>query len=238
MMMPKFTMWKPATKMTVAALSLGLLLPGCQSASAPGASNAVVLTPLQQTIREQSSRWNQTVATGAVTGAALGAGIGALAGGKNRGTAILVGGLAGAAAGGVAGTVVANNNLAFENRELSATQRIDAAKQKNRELNAAATTAEQLAQDNRAKLMDLNRQLSSGQITAAQRNAQIELMRKDLELLRRWQANGEYTQQSLEASSKDVPQLRAQIGPASVETKKIAGAVNVLDAVLRDNPTS
>ena len=237
MVASKFTTRKPATRMMVAALSLGLLLPGCQNAGAPGVSNAVALTPLQQTMRDQSSRWNQTVATGAVAGAALGAGIGALAGGKNRGTAALLGGLAGAAAGGLAGTVVANNNLAFENRELSATQRIDAAKQTNQELSAAAATAEKLAQDNRVKLVDLNRQLSGGQITTAQYNAQIEPMRKDLELMRKWQANGEDTQQRLEASSKDVPQLRAQIAPARVETKKLTGAVNALDAAFRDNPT-
>src|SRR3954447_24391464 len=113
----KLTARKPTTGMMAAAMSLALLLPGCQNAGAPAATNAVALTPLQQTMRDQSSRWNQTVATGAVAGAALGAGIGALAGGKNRGTAALLGGLAGAAAGGLAGTVVANNNLAFENRE-------------------------------------------------------------------------------------------------------------------------
>jgi hypothetical protein len=62
---------KPALKSAAALLSLTLLLPACQNPSM-GASGQP-LTAEQQAMRQQSQRWNQTAATGALAGAATGA---------------------------------------------------------------------------------------------------------------------------------------------------------------------
>ena len=93
------------------------------------AQEIATMTPEQAELRQQKENWNRTVATGALAGAALGSGVGLATGGSNRGAAVLVGGLLGAAVGGLAGVAVANRNLKFENRELSAEQHIAAAKE-------------------------------------------------------------------------------------------------------------
>ncbi|NBS45213.1 MAG: hypothetical protein EBT34_16060 [Acetobacteraceae bacterium] len=62
---------KPALRGAAAMLSLSLLLPACQNPSATNAGGQP-LTAEQQAMRQQSQRWNQTAATGALVGLAAG----------------------------------------------------------------------------------------------------------------------------------------------------------------------
>ncbi|MFN9093907.1 MAG: hypothetical protein ACK5WN_06375, partial [Alphaproteobacteria bacterium] len=62
---------KPALRGAAALLSLSLLLPACQHPNI--GARGQPLTAEQQAMRQQSQRWNQTAATGALAGAATGA---------------------------------------------------------------------------------------------------------------------------------------------------------------------
>ena len=230
------TYHKPSMRLAVAALSLALLLPACQNAGTPGSATATSLTPQQQAMREQSTRWHQTVATGALAGATLGAGIGALSGG-NRGTNALFGGLAGALAGGLLGTTVANRNLGFENREVNASQRIASAQQIADNLNNTAATSERVTADNRRKLAQLDRQYRSGQITSAQYREQTETMRQDAELMRKTAGEAKDARERLVASGREIPQLMNQESKIDAAQRRLEVSAGDLETALRQVPT-
>lgn len=225
---------KPAMRAAAAALSLALLLPACESA---GTANAGPLTPQQQALRDQSSRWNRTVATGAVSGAALGAGIGALSGGRDRGTNALIGAGIGLLAGLAAGAMVADRNLAFEQRELSAGQRIQSAQQIAQNLNAAAAASERVTEENRRRLAELDRQYRAGQITAAQYRGATESMRQDAEVMRKTAAEARDARQRLIASGREVPQLMNEESKIDGAQRRLEVSASDLESALRRVPT-
>lgn len=134
---------KPALKSAAVLLSLSLLLPACQNPNASASGQP--LTAEQQAMRQQSQRWNQTAATGALAGAATGAAAAAAFGRGNTGQNALIGAGIGALVGLAAGMAVAERNLAFENREASASQRIQSAQQVANNLNNTAAASEQVA---------------------------------------------------------------------------------------------
>lgn len=216
-------------------LSFALMLPACGTPGAADVTNAA-LTPQQQALRDQSSRWNQTTMTGALAGAALGAGAGALVGGKNRGTSALIGAGLGLAAGLAAGAVVANRNLAFENREMSAGQRIEAAQQIAVNLNNAAAASERVTQDNRQKLAQLDRQFRAGQITSAQFRGETETMRSDVELMRKTAAEAQDARQRLVASGREVPQLMREETKIDSAQRRLEVSAGELETALRRVP--
>jgi hypothetical protein len=223
--------------MAAMALSLMLVLTACQT---PGsAAGAAGLSPQQQALREQSNRWNMTVGTGALVGAGGGAAIGAAAAGRNnRAAGAVVGGLVGLIGGAVAGTAIANRNLGFENRELSAAQRTESAQQVAQNLNNAASTAEQVTQDNRRRLAQLDQQFRGGQITAAQYRDESASMRQDVDLMKRTSGEAKDARQRLVASASNQPQLMAQEGRIDSAQRRLEVSANDLEDALRRVPTT
>lgn len=226
----------PAIRAAAMALALALLLPACQTTGATGMANTAALTPQQQALREQSERWNRTAATGALAGAALGAGTGALIGGRNRGTNALIGAGIGLVGGLLAGAVVADRNLAFENRELTAGQRIEAAQQISANLNNAADASERVTQENRQTLARLDRQYRAGQITSAQYRGETEAMRQDVDLMRKTAGEAQDARQRLVASGSEVPQLMREESKIDSAQRRLEVSASDLEAALRRVP--
>lgn len=232
---------KRPPRAAAAALSLALLLPACQSqggAWTMGAPpySASALSPQQQQLRQQSQRWNRTTLTGAGVGALSGAALGASVGG-NRGEGALIGALAGLALGALAGAGVAERNLGFENRELSAYQRIEAARQISQNLETAAATSERVANDNRQKLAQLDRRLKGGQITSAQYQSEIKSMQQDAEVMRKTAKDARDARERLLASSRQIPQLLNEESKIDAAQRRLETSASDLEAALRRLPT-
>ena len=218
-----------------AALALALALPACATQGG-GMYGGGPLTPQQQALRDQSGRWYRTVGTGALAGAAGGAAIGAMAAPRNRGTGALIGAGAGLLAGVLAGALVAERNLAFENREGSATQRIAAAEQIAANLNSAAAASEQVTADNRRRLAQLDRQYRGGQITSAQYQAQVQTMHQDVEVMRKTAGEARDARQRLVASAGEVPQLMTQEAKIDGAQRRLEVSASELEDALRKVP--
>jgi|GEM_PF-1694884 len=230
---------KPALKGAAALLSLSLLLPACQNpnvGTSTGASSQP-LTAEQQAMRQQSQRWNQTAATGALAGAATGAAAAAAFGRGNTGQNALIGAGIGALVGLAAGLAVAERNLAFENREASASQRIQSAQQVASNLNNAAASSEAVARQNQQRLAQLDRQYRAGQITAAQYRSQTETMRQDAELMRKTAGEARDARQRLVASARQVPQLMTEEAKIDQAQRRLEAAADDLESALRRVPT-
>ncbi len=226
---------KPALRSAAAILSLTLLLPACETTQTGAGGQP--LTPQQQAMRQQSQRWNQTAATGAVAGAALGAGIGAMSRGRNTGQNALIGAGIGALVGLAAGMAVAERNLGFENREANASQRIESAQQIAQNLNNTAAASEQVAKQNQQKLAQLDRQYRAGQITAAQYRAETATMRQDAELMRKTAEEARDARQRLVASARQVPQLMNEEARIDQAQRRLETAADDLESALRRVPT-
>lgn len=226
---------KPALRGAAALLSLSLLLPACQNPNV-GASGQP-LTAEQQAMRQQSQRWNQTAATGALAGAATGAAAAAAFGRGNTGQNALIGAGIGALVGLAAGMAVAERNLAFENREASASQRIQSAQQVANNLNNAAASSEAVARQNQQRLAQLDRQYRAGQITAAQYRAETATMRQDAELMRKTAGEARDARQRLVASARQVPQLMNEEAKIDQAQRRLESAADDLESALRRVPT-
>ena len=227
---------KPALKGAAALLSLTLLLPACESPNV-GAS-AQPLTAEQQALRQQSQRWNQTAATGALAGAATGAAAAAAFGRGNMGQNALIGAGIGALVGLAAGMAVAESNLGFEKREAGASQRIEAAQQIASNLNNTASASEQVARQNQQKLGQLDRQYRAGQITAAQYRNETATMRQDAELMRKTAGEARDARQRLVASAREVPQLMNEEAKIDQAQRRLDAAASDLESALRRVPTA
>lgn len=227
---------KRTMRATASALSLALLLSACQGGGIAGA-NAAALSPQQQQLRQQSERWNRTVLTGAGVGALGGAGLGALADRRDPGRGALIGATAGLIAGALAGAGVAGRNLEFENRELSAGQRIEAAQQISQNLNNAAATSERVANENRQKLAQLDRRFRSGQITAAQYRSETSAMQQDAEVMRKTAGDARNARERLLESSRQVPQLINEESKIDSAQRRLESSASDLEAALRRVPT-
>lgn len=227
---------KRTTRAMASALSFALLLSACQAGGIAGA-NAAALSPQQQQLRQQSERWNRTVLTGAGVGALGGAGLGALADRRNPGRGALIGATAGLIAGALAGAGVAGRNLEFENRELSAGQRIEAAQQISQNLNNAAATSERVANENRQKLAQLDRRFRSGQITAAHYRSETSAMQQDAEVMRKTAGDARNARERLLESSRQVPQLINEESKIDSAQRRLESSASDLEAALRRVPT-
>lgn len=215
------------------ALAVVLLLPACQGGM--GGSSGP-LTPQQQALRDQSNRWWQTTATGALAGAATGAAIGALASGNNRGSGALIGAGIGLLAGTLAGVMVAERNYGFEKRESSAQDRIASAQQMSANLQQAAATSEQVTAQNKQKLAMLNRQYEAKQISAAQYRAETNAMREDVDLMRKTAKDAGEARQKLAANAREIPQLMSEDPKISSAQQRMDRSANELDAALKSVP--
>lgn len=230
---------KQPARATAAALSLALLLTACQSQGGSTGMNAppyAALSPQQQQLRQQSQRWNRTTLTGAGFGALSGAALGASVG-NNRGEGALIGALAGLVLGTLAGATVAGRNLGFENRELSAHQRIEDARQVSQNLENAAATSERVANENRQKLAQLDRRFQSGLITSAQYQSEIGSIRQDAEVMRKTAKDAREARERLLASSRQVPQLLTEESKIDSAQRRLETSASDLEAALRRVPT-
>lgn len=214
------------------ALALLMLLPACEG----GMGGSGPLTPQQQALRDQSKRWYQTAATGALAGAATGAAIGALASSNNRGSGALIGAGIGLLVGLAAGAMVAERNLGFEKREASAQDRLASAQQISANLQQAAATSEQVTAQNKQKLAMLSRQYDAKQITAAQYRAQTNAMREDVELMRKTANEAGEARQKLAANASEVPQLMSEDPKIRSAQQRMDRSANELDAALKSVP--
>jgi gas vesicle protein len=188
-------------------------------------------------MRQQSQRWNQTAATGALAGAAMGAAGAAAFGRGNTGQNALIGAGIGALVGLAAGMAVAERNLGFENREASASQRIQSAQQVASNLNNTAAASEQVAKQNQQRLAQLDRQYRAGQITAAQYRNETASMRQDAELMRKTAGEARDARQRLVASARQVPQLMTEEAKIDQAQRRLEAAADDLESALRRVPT-
>lgn len=232
-----------AVRATALALSLAFLLSACAGvgmSAGPGAYGAsyAALSPQQQQLRQQSQRWNRTTLTGAGVGALSGAALGAAAGGgRHRGEGALIGALAGLAIGALMGAGVADRNLGFENRELNAGQRIEAARQIAQNLETAAATSEQVANQNRQKLAQLDRRYRGGQITLAQYRSEISGMQQDAEVMRSTAKDARAARERLLESSRQIPQLMNEESKIDSAQRRLESSASDLESALRRVPT-
>jgi len=215
------------------ALSFVVLLPACQTGMAGSSTGS--LTPQQQALRDQSSRWYQTVGTGALVGAASGAALGAAVS-RDRGQGAAIGAGLGLLMGLAAGAFVAERNLGFENREASATQRIQSAQQVAANLQQAAATSERVTADNKVRLAQLDRQYRANQITAAQYRAQTEAMRQDVDVMRKTANEARDARQQLVASARQVPQLMNEEPKIDAAQRSMERSAAELETALRQVP--
>lgn len=191
----------------------------------------------QRQLRAQRERWNQTALTGAVAGAALGATIGAIAS-QGSGTAALVGGLIGLMAGMAAGAAVADRNMKFENRELSAEKRIEAAQDISNQLEQQAAVSEALVRSNEARLDALDAQYQAKQITAAKYRADAQVISQDLKLIKETADDAKKARERLATSSNEVPQLQAEEPKLQQTQMRLEESARQLEAKLNRIPST
>lgn len=218
-------------RLMAVVVALPLALSACVGAPAYDPN----LTPAQNQLRQANANWNSTVATGALAGAATGALAGAALSG-NRGQGALIGGLIGLAGGLAAGAMVADRNFTFANREASAQNRIENATAVANALEEQSRTAQQVVEQNRRTLADLNRQYRARQISAAEFQARTETMRTDLAAMRQGVENGKQARDQINQVSGDLPALRAQEDRIRPAQRRLEASAAELEEMLRQVP--
>jgi hypothetical protein len=128
------------------------------------------LTPAQEQLQQANNHFASTVAEGAVLGILGGALIGYLGGGAKG---AVIGAAAGGVAGSVAGYLVASNNYEQQKTEAHLNAYIQEANTNASYYQTSAAAAEQIANDLREKVAQLDAQYQSGALTAHQFNADI-----------------------------------------------------------------
>lgn len=198
------------------------------------------LTPEQAQMKAQKDTWNKTVLTGALVGAATGAAIGAAAGrGSNdSGAAVLVGLVGGLIVGTIAGAVVADRNLKFENRELGATERLQAAKESTQNLETRAMTAEVMATKSRQRLDELDAQFRANHITAVRYRAEAEQERKNVEMIRDSAADAKKARDKIVLSSQQVPGLMEEEPKMGDAQRRLEQSADQIEEKLNRIPTT
>lgn len=207
-------------------------------ACAGASPNEPGLSPEQQQLRVQKQNYTSTVVTGALVGAAAGAGIGAAVGGQNRGAAAGIGALAGLAAGLIAGALVAERNLKFERRELSASARISSAQQTSSLLQMQATAAEALVTKDQQRLDQLDAQYRANEITAVRYKAEAATIKKDAELIRESANDAKSAREKLVTSSAQVPALMNEEPKMGDAQRKLELSADQLEEKLKRIPTT
>jgi outer membrane lipoprotein SlyB len=223
----------PRRRFRVAALAIALPLALSACMGAPAFDPT--LTPAQNQLRQSNASWNSTVATGALAGAATGALAGAALS-NNRGQGALIGGLIGLAGGLAAGALVAERNFTFANREASAQSRIENATAVANALEQQSRNAQQVVEQNRRMLADLDRQYRARQITAADYRARTQSMRADLAQMRQGVENGRQAREQINQVSGDLPALRAQEDRIRPAQRRLEASAAELEELLNRVP--
>lgn len=220
----------------VVAASLGLS--GCVTTNAASEN----LTPAQRELRQQSERFNETVAVGAAAGAILGCALGAAINRNNRAGGCAAGGVLGGVAGAGSGYYIATRNQQFATREQAAQARADAARREADDLSRTADVAERVARENKEKIASLDERYRKRQITAEQYRAQTLAMREDTQAMKRASENAGKVSSQMAADSAGAGTGSAEIREQAVRAAKaknnIDAAVAELEAALARVPTA
>ena len=218
---------------------LSVLVCAAMVTACAGESPNQALTPEQQQLRAEKQRYNSTVVTGALAGAAVGAGAGLLAsGGNNSLAALLIGTAIGAVAGAVAGTMVAERNLKFERRELSANDRIQSAQQTSTLLQSQAVKAEALAKKDQDRLDELDAQYRANAITAARYRSEASTIKKDAELIRESANDAKSARTKVVASGAQLPKLLDEEPKMGAAQRSLEQSADQLEEKLKRIPTT
>jgi hypothetical protein len=213
---------RPARAGFVIATALALVLTGCQTTG--GATQDASGTPTAE-LEERNSRFNETVATGAVVGAVLGGALGYFIGGDAKSAAIGAG--AGGIGGGLVGREVALNNLNEAERQETLRQRIQIADQEVQEYRADVRKTREVVQRQNARIDRLKQQVRAGEVSQDQYEAEIGRVNNSIRVIeenidnnaeriagisadiQRFEENG-VDASALEARKRDLENLRQQ----------------------------
>lgn len=222
----------------IACLTVGAMaLSACQTTGG-GYVDEADMTPAQKQMRDQSSKFNETVVEGAAVGTALGGIIGALVGQSLLAT--VIGAAAGLAAGTTAGYFVASQQEQYANKEEQLDGLIAVATEQNGEMTKLAALTEEVIAEHKKKIGDLKQQLASGSITKKQADDQlaaaIRLAKADATFMRQNEAKTKKRSDALtgnvELYVKENPD--ADVSGLRTQTKRFAAAQTRQEALLRD----
>jgi len=206
-------MWwrmKSTFRALLVLISGSLLLGGCAN------MNAACQNPTtpDQVLDCSNSRFNTTVAQGAVTGAVLG-GVAGYFLSSNKAAGVATGAALGGALGTAAGYAVARNNFQQQRTEQNLNALIDSAHQDALVAQQAAAAAHQRASEAQARIRQLNAQYRAGQITSENYQAEIASYRE----------TEDKTRQMIENVNKRAAEMRqdaAQAGPGGAQLEQQA----------------
>jgi septal ring factor EnvC (AmiA/AmiB activator) len=204
-------------KRLIAALTISVFsLTACVETMGP--ENAANLTAEEQQIRQiERDRLQQSALVGCAAGAVLG--VLASANSSNRGRDIAVATLAGCAAGFAFGAYVNARTQQFSSSQQQSQALISAADQDIRRYDSLNRTASRLVESQRQKVASLNRQLSSGQITADAYRAQVASAGRNLSIL---QNQERAIADQITTMRRDVASVQAGGGNAAGLNQRIA----------------
>lgn len=151
---------RPARTGFLIATAFAFALAGCQTTK--GTTQASAGTPTAE-LEERNSRFNETVATGAVVGAVIGGALGYAVGGDAKSAAIGAG--AGGVGGGLLGREIALNNMDEAERQDTLRQRIQAADQAVEEYRGDVRKTREVVQRQNTRIDRLRQEVSSGAIS-------------------------------------------------------------------------
>ncbi|MCB9960315.1 MAG: glycine zipper 2TM domain-containing protein [Rhodospirillaceae bacterium] len=172
--------FKPRAAMA-AILAAMMVVSACGSTG--GRASSENLTPAQRNLREEADRFNQTIGEGAIAGAIVGGILGALVSDDNRLAGAAIGAAAGAVVGGGAGYFVAVQNEDYASQEDRLEAEIAAAQQDVARYREIVRTTQQVVDQHKARIAQLNAQYRSGQVSLTTVQSEQATMRQDLELI-------------------------------------------------------
>lgn len=172
--------FRPCLPQTI-LLSAVIAIAGCKSMSTVGSFRGAAPSPKAQQLESQVNDFNHTVAEAAFAGAAIGALGGLLLGDNKKSTA--KGAVIGAIGGAVFGYYIAGQKKEFANRE----QALDAIaldlQETNRSLQAMVSTSELMLTEDRRRVDQLLKQITTGDAQLASNNALIAQLKSDCKIL-------------------------------------------------------
>lgn len=175
------THWYRCTARLLAVVLMTSTVVGC--ANMPASSGP--LTPAQQALRQQTTRFNETVATGAVAGALLGGiAMALLSDNRNRARNVALGAAAGAAVGGTAGYYVATSNQNYASAEQEYDAKLAAVEREVTSYRAISDSSQAVVTENKIKISLLQDAYGKRTMTAAEVQRSAATMQEDLKQLR------------------------------------------------------
>ena len=187
-------------------------------------SPASYATEDERRLAQLSEAYNETLVEGCLIGAAAGAGIGAAAYSRNRGQGALIGGLAGALLGCLAGNYLGNLQNGYATDEDRLDKVIADLSQENLTLQNMIPIAARVVQDNEARIAELDKAVTSGRITRAQAEEQlqdVDATREQLEkTLNKARSRLADQKQAVAMAARRSSPYQVQVATAEIEKKQ------------------